>query len=395
MINKGLLVKITLFSISTLLTLFMAEFVLRQISPLDSGKSHAFRIPHPVLGWSLKPNSSYTNYLPEGTAKVEYNSIGLRDTEHLIKNTEGVFRILILGDSFMEAYSVDTYDAFHKQVEKNLASLGIKSELINLGVGGYGTLQEYLIFNEIGRSYSPDLVMLGFFYGNDLIDNSNSKAISSNSKRRNKPYLNPDSDDWQIVPFDFEASKERYAVEKAKQFPLGEKNSRRSALIWKVSEEFNRVLIQVKQYLFSNKKSEESLDDNQLCSDPKEYARAWDITKRIISQLKNEVEGMGSQLVVFSVPSIHTAENKDIKKEITSENLCNEKAGFSRLNKMLDKLDIVFIDLFPHFSKAMQEDALELFRYSDEHWNSKGHSLAAKIVTSSIVEKGLLPVPAQ
>ena len=63
-------------------------------------------------------------------------------------------RIVVLGDSYMEAKSVDLAESFSRQLEhliQNSALLEKEIEVINLGTAGYGTLQEYLAFVEEGK----------------------------------------------------------------------------------------------------------------------------------------------------------------------------------------------------------------------------------------------------
>ena len=110
--------------------------------------------------------------MPEATVSVTYNSGGWHDIEHSVVKPDGVFRILVLGDSFMEAYSVELQDAFHSRIEELARTAGRETEVINLGVASYGTLQEYMVFRDIGRLYEPDLVLLGFFVTNDVMNNS-------------------------------------------------------------------------------------------------------------------------------------------------------------------------------------------------------------------------------
>lgn len=72
--------------------------------------------------------------------KVSINSKGLRDVEHNCEKEEGIFRIVVLGDSFMEAYQVPLEQSFPRLLEKNLNKRSSKKvEVINLGVGGHGT----------------------------------------------------------------------------------------------------------------------------------------------------------------------------------------------------------------------------------------------------------------
>ena len=58
---------------------------------------------------------------------------------------------------------------------------------------------------------------------------------------------------------------------------------------------------------------------------------------------------------------------------------------------ILNELDIGHVNLLPGFRKDMKNDALNLFRASDKHWNEQGHKLAAEIVYSSLIEEGLFP----
>ena len=158
--------------VSLCLTLIIVEFVLRSIIPLNPGSPAEFCIPHLFLGWVLQPSVTYRYQLPKATVSVNYNREGWHDVEHTFEKPDDTFRIVVLGDSFMEAYSVDLKDAFHRRVEELARAAGSNTEVINLGVAGYGTLQEYLVFRDIGQRYELDLVLLGFFVSNDVVNNS-------------------------------------------------------------------------------------------------------------------------------------------------------------------------------------------------------------------------------
>jgi hypothetical protein len=100
--------------------------------PPDPHGSLEFRIPDPVLGWVLKPNTSYLEETPEGIVQVTYNPEGWRDVEHTVPKPDGVFRILVLGDSFMEANSVELNAAFPRRRALARAA-GSNTEVINVG----------------------------------------------------------------------------------------------------------------------------------------------------------------------------------------------------------------------------------------------------------------------
>ena len=82
------------------------------------------------------------------------------------ENPRDVFRIVLLGDSFMEAYSTNLEESFRPTSRTpGPARAGAEIEVINLGVGGYGSLQEYLAFDLVGRDYRPDLDPAGILSG--------------------------------------------------------------------------------------------------------------------------------------------------------------------------------------------------------------------------------------
>ena len=67
-------------------------------------------------------------------------------------------------------------DTFCKQLEKRLSGRpefgNFKVEVLNFGIGGYGTDQELLTLRLHVLDFSPDLVMLAFCPGNDVSGNS-------------------------------------------------------------------------------------------------------------------------------------------------------------------------------------------------------------------------------
>lgn len=403
---------LTLAIISLILILLFAELLLRKIIPVDTGTSFMYRIPHPVFGWILEPGATYSNRMPEATVRVAYNTKGYRDVEHTVQNTNGVFRSLVLGDSFMEAYSVELNDAFHRRVEEFARGMGSDIEVINLGVGGYGTLQEYLVFREVGQAYAPDLVLLGVYIANDVRNNSielESLVNTGTMKVESRPFLDPiDSTDWRITQVDFEGAKRRYAAAKARHNTFLKKVAGQSVLLqlsarawWQI-----RRMISAEIWRPTHVELDTNVDNRQLknfglygvnyCTEPSEYTRAWGYTKRILARLQRDTEAMGSRLVVFSVPALHDASvpyMEEVRRKLPNpDRFCFEKApAYGRLRRILKELRIDYIDILPDFRKAMQE-GIPLFRLSDRHWNSAGHALAAQLVVSALIEEQLLPL---
>ena len=410
-LQKGhVLANLVLACTSICLTLGAAELVLRSIVPLDPRSPSEFRVPDPALGWVLEADANYVYQMPEAVVHVSYNSQGWHDVEHEVKKPDGVFRILILGDSFMEAYSVELEDAFPRRVEALARSAGSNTEVINAGVAGYGTLQEYLMFEENGQLYAPDLVLLGFLVANDLMNNSaeiESLLGPGRAQRDARPFLNPDEPAaWMIIPGDFDGAQRRYVQQREFLANQRAKLTERVIALRMLHETIRKIAKAEENPESGSSVEQRTIEAEELallgvnyCGEPVEYTRAWDTTERILSRLKSDVEALGAQLVVFTVPGLEEVSLESYEavngRIAFPEKLCIEEApGHQRLSQILTELDIEMIPLLPEFRRVMREDGALLYRLSDQHWNPDGHALAADLVVTELIKRDLLPISA-
>ena len=95
--------------------LMLAEVAVRLLAPQPTGLSHQDR-------YGLAQHyPGITRYLPQYGHEVTFNSAGMRDREHVADKPAGVFRVLLLGDSFMEALQVPFEASLASLLEKSLA----------------------------------------------------------------------------------------------------------------------------------------------------------------------------------------------------------------------------------------------------------------------------------
>jgi len=95
---------------------------------------------------------------------VRISSDGLRDDEHDREPGER-HRIVILGDSLTFGWGVEEDETFATILEREL-SKERPTEIVNLGTGNYGTVQEVELFLEKGRGYRPEQLVV-FWFIND------------------------------------------------------------------------------------------------------------------------------------------------------------------------------------------------------------------------------------
>ncbi len=126
-------------------------------------------IPDPLVGWKPAPSftwsDEYTDY--------RHNSINLRsDQEFELQPQDGVLRIGLFGDSYTFGSASKLEDTWAYHLEQELEALGIPTEVMNFGVGGFGMDQAYLRWLHEGKAYQPDIVIFGYMIA-DIPRNAN------------------------------------------------------------------------------------------------------------------------------------------------------------------------------------------------------------------------------
>jgi hypothetical protein len=107
------------------------------------------------LGWALQPGSTGTSSRTGYEIEYKINSKGFRDDQTSYKKLEGVYRIVLIGDSRTFGFGVPIEKHFSKILEGFFKDV----EVINMGVDGYGVDQELLQLRSEGCRYEPDLVL--------------------------------------------------------------------------------------------------------------------------------------------------------------------------------------------------------------------------------------------
>jgi hypothetical protein len=108
------------------------------------------------LGWGFKPGAQVRTTTSEFDVTYVVNSHGLRSREVPFEKPVQKFRILSLGESTLFGEGVKTQERATGIIEKALPN----TEIINMGVRGYGFDQSLLQLRRDGFQYHPDLVVI-------------------------------------------------------------------------------------------------------------------------------------------------------------------------------------------------------------------------------------------
>lgn len=390
---KKIAARIGLLSFGFVLGFLLLEVLVRVLYP----QSAVFRQRNEFFGQSHVPNLRGWSIGREFKVWTEINSKGLRDVEHDYKKPPGVFRILILGDSFAEALQVPLEDSFPRQIEALLnqkAERNIRFEVINTGVSGFGTDNELLFFRHEGYKYEPDLVLLAFMT-ND-VRNNDYRLEGSGAWGMGKPYFVLHEGELELRNFPHRPSQSWL-------HPVASFIYRRSQIFRLGWDAIPRVRATVRsentQTLDEFQDSEGHIPPDYRLFDteyPPELDEAWSLTKALIAQLGREVEATGARLVVVSCPM-----REQVSQEWGQETLDAYPAMMNRqwdldnpdriLVEFLEENGLPYVTLLPRFRAHYQQSGPDLYFHYDGHWTTEGHRLAGQVISEYLVEQGLVP----
>ena len=167
--NQLLVKKLLLLFVTLIITILVAEFLLRISYPLYA--NYNTEMARYAKEIKVIRNEQYFEHPSNKTGryygvKIRTNSMGWReDRDYSLVKPHGVKRIIVLGDSITLGWGVElnqTYPKVLEQLLNNDPSLRYRYEVINTGVGNYNTFLELEMLKRT-LSYDPDMIILGWF----------------------------------------------------------------------------------------------------------------------------------------------------------------------------------------------------------------------------------------
>lgn len=163
-----MLVNATIVLLSFFVVIFAFEVALRaEVIPSQRSNIvycsgvHDRRVHHPVLGWTERASQQFLRRENDQWNRYTFNEEGFRDTFDTGNRT-----VIVLGDSFTEGHLADDNHTYSHLLD----SWTPTTQFLNYGMGGYGTNQEVLVYQNLSSRIEHDLVILGFAT-NDVVNN--------------------------------------------------------------------------------------------------------------------------------------------------------------------------------------------------------------------------------
>ncbi len=385
-----------------------------------------WKAPDPITGWSAEPGAEGRSYneVYEYDVEVKINDLGLRSPENIgYEKSEGVYRILVLGDSFTEAIQVALEETFGQQLARILNEEGCRVEVINAGVGGWGNDQELLWLKNEGYKYHPDLIILQIFPRNDFMNNYQ-PLEAANMGANLKPYFRMVDGELELELFPYDPEKAppvqgKNVVVEAERHPPGPLTPVgewlfRHSYFWRwfdprirlIAPDFAAWLARTGLIKPGRETRNQAQGANYLpitfnayrMDYDEDWQRASEVTAAIFAEMKREANAMGADLVAVLANASEEVYPRAWKRlqarypALQSPEFSPDSAHEHML-AVLAAEGIPTLDLRDAFRQASAEQRRMLHYRVDGHWTPAGHALAARELARFLQEQGLLCSP--
>ena len=339
--------QVVMLFLSVVVFLLVFEGVLRVAFPLSPqiGRDYIPRYMFendPVLGHRMAANFTGRMRTAEYDVAVSTNSEGLRggESESSIEK-----KVLVLGDSFAFGVGVEDNETFSEVLERKISEKE-DVEVVNAGVGGYGTDQELLYLKEDGLRLNPEVVIVAFFVGNDLTDNI-------------------DVSNFSVVEGFF--VKDYKSSEKMKLYVMSFLSAKADAVFRSLAKEKKGF-----DDLFEKKDFYEV-----YAGSSERTGREWTKTEGLLEEIVALSEENGARVIILSIPS---RKFFPLDKEAYGK----VKARH-RLLEFGKKRNILIIDLVEEFGR--EKDPLRFYFKEDGHFTREGHEKVADLLVGVLEAK--------
>ena len=346
--------------------LVLGEVSLRLFYPQPMGVWHQDR-DGLALHWP-----GLVTYLPQFGLSVSLNSAGMRDREHTVEKPETVFRVLVLGDSFMEALQVPFESSFPNLLERRLASrTGRVIEVVNASVSGWGTDDELKYLTSYGTKWKADLILVAMTLHNDVHDNLRKRfhTMEDGALVEKSP---PRLSFWQYKLIELKG----LLASRSHAYQLLIRTRR----LPEVRDEATRLNSHVLD-LFSRTTNGS-------------VATGIELTRLLLERIRSIGTQHGARVTLVLLPLAVQLSDERFATFARATSGSTRGLEINKPQRLLrrvgDRVGIDVIDLLPGFREWTAGSGGGLYLERDGHWNEPGHRLAAEIVARELINRHLV-----
>lgn len=376
--------------------IFAVEVALHVLDLPPNQRDHRqFFVEHdPLLGWRNIPNASGRIITDEYAHELRYNARSMRGPLIPYERRAGVYRVLLLGDSFVDGYTETLGNRVGEVLQRELSEAGINAEIVPMGTPGFSTDQEYLWLTSEGLRYRPDLVVL-VFHPNDVWYNQTDQY-----SRGHKPRFALQAGELELTgvpvpPPDAEQLQEEGVHEwirrNSKLYWLLARAVQSHPRLYGLAVELG-LTVPSPEMVFDAERGVVTAGEFSIFKTdaPPEALQAWQITRALVERMRDDANAAGADFLVFVIPirsRIYTQDN-DVRANAAAGNAeIDLDAPVRQFQDLCATEAIPYIDPTATFVQTANRFAgrgERLYYRYDWHWNANGHQLAGEILATRV-----------
>jgi hypothetical protein len=313
------------------------------------------------------------------------NRFGFNDKDYPLQREPGTFRILVVGDSFGWAGGKDANYTALLEEQLSAGSSVRRVEVINASYPMTHTGEQLLLLRKYGLQYDPDLVVLGFFAGNDFVDaDPNRKRIVVND------IYNDIDRRREVTLFGYPIVREsRFLLFLKQKYKIFRDSLKNRMLASGEQKPPPQGTFSEDTFLFVEASRIEFC--NLELHRQGKYAPNIGFIFESMREVRDLLQARGIPLIVAIFPDEFQVDEQLAHTIFSRFNYDPRDYDLTLMQKVLknflDSENIPYVDMLERFREAGKRGSLYLLR--DTHWNDAGNRLAATILLerlASVIE---------
>lgn len=312
------------------------------------------------LGWKLSPNWNGRHKHYDFDVIYSTNSHGFRNDFNTKQGQVGLSYAFV-GDSFTFSFGVNDNETFIQLLNSQGKQ---ENGYLNFGVPGYSTDQEYLLIKRRVLHFSPDVILLVVYLGNDLFDNELPFPLQAS---RAKPYYELMSNELVLrnTPVPMEPKPvEQYKTD-LRRVVLGE-DSNADGLIARIVNRIELLRL-LKRNLLKDPDYSNKFQGR--------FEHAVNLFTAIVEQIRDACMQKEINMKLVLMPGRSYVEQPYSTSAQFQDYLRGEIVENS------EKMKVNVIDLAAHLRKRYQENPGKWYYPNEGHLTAEGHRIVFDILS--------------
>jgi lysophospholipase L1-like esterase len=360
----------------------------------------------------LSPNADVRHHTTEFDYRFRTNSLGFRGADYSTSKPQGTLRVVVLGDSFIAGAGVPDDEVLTVHLEHLLNTrqpsdkLQQQYEVINTGRSGTSTIRELEIYERMARRFQPDIVVLAFYLGNDLMEIVDERDSDELQAWRPQGPIRRAAHFWcpnfylqlAILKQQIHTDRELDArTEKDVLASIRAEALHRELDVDVAEQRFHALPTDVRAavlqgmfpgHLLRNACLEPDAHRRSIDPDPEFFEEAWPRVAKHLKLLNEAVTRDGAQLAIMVIPSAVqvdakcAASQRALGFDVDSDWLTRSGRTGRAIQSWAGDHEIPYLDLMPD----LRANPVRLYHLWDIHFNAAGHRTSAELLKSFLLK---------